>query len=66
MIGFGVGGVLMGRLSDRFGIIVPVLIGAVALGAGYVAGGDGQQPVAVRARLRLLIGVRQPPRPSCR
>jgi MFS family permease len=35
-IGFGVGGVLMGRVSDRFGIIVPVLIGAGALGAGYV------------------------------
>jgi MFS family permease len=25
MIGFGVGGILMGRLSDRFGVIVPVL-----------------------------------------
>jgi MFS family permease len=35
-IGFGVGGVLMGRVSDRFGIIVPVLIGACALGIGYV------------------------------
>jgi MFS family permease len=30
MIGFGVGGILMGRLSDRFGVIVPVLIGACA------------------------------------
>lgn len=35
-IGFGVGGVLMGRVSDRFGIVVPVLCGAVALGVGYV------------------------------
>ncbi len=34
-IGFGVGGVLMGRVSDRFGIVVPVLMGAVSLGAGY-------------------------------
>jgi hypothetical protein len=27
-IGFGVGGVVMGRLSDRVGIVAPVLIGA--------------------------------------
>jgi MFS family permease len=39
MLGFGIGGVLMGRLSDRFGVIVPVLIGALGLGAGYVASG---------------------------
>ncbi|MFP5406815.1 MAG: MFS transporter, partial [Gammaproteobacteria bacterium] len=36
MIGFGIGGILMGRLSDRFGIVVPVAIGAVALAAGFV------------------------------
>ena len=39
MIGFGVGGVLMGRLSDRFGVVVPVLIGAAGLAAGYIAAG---------------------------
>ena len=36
MICFGFGGILMGRLSDRFGIMVPVVGGAVCLGAGYV------------------------------
>jgi len=40
MVGFGLGGVLMGRLSDRFGVIVPVLIGAVFLSAGFVAAGS--------------------------
>ncbi len=35
MIGFGVGGIVMGKLADRFGVMVPVLIGAVGLGAGY-------------------------------
>lgn len=35
MIGFGVGGVLMGRLADRFGVMVPLLIGAVGLGLGF-------------------------------
>jgi len=39
MVGFGLGGVLMGRLSDRFGVIVPVLIGATSLGLGFVAAG---------------------------
>ena len=36
MIGMGVGGVLMGRLADRFGVMVPLLVGGLALGAGYV------------------------------
>ncbi|MEN9538645.1 MAG: hypothetical protein RLZZ126_880, partial [Pseudomonadota bacterium] len=39
MVGFGVGGVLMGRLADRFGVMVPVLIGTTGLGVGYVAAG---------------------------
>jgi MFS family permease len=36
MLGFGVGGILMGRLADRLGIIVPTVLGAIALAAGYV------------------------------
>ena len=39
MIGFGLGGVLMGRLADRFGVVTPVVIGAIGLGAGFVAAG---------------------------
>jgi len=39
MIGFGVGGILMGRLADRFGVMVPLLIGAVSLCIGFVASG---------------------------
>src|SRR5882724_9089588 len=35
MICFGFGGILMGRLSDRFGIIAPVAVGAIFLGLGY-------------------------------
>ncbi|MEZ5844167.1 MAG: MFS transporter [Hyphomicrobiaceae bacterium] len=37
MLGFALGGVLMGRVVDRFGIVPPVIGGAVALAAGYVA-----------------------------
>jgi MFS family permease len=36
MIGFGVGGVIMGRLADRKGILLPLMIGAATLGAGYI------------------------------
>src|SRR5206468_9138907 len=40
MIGFGLSGVLMGRLSDRFGIIVPVVLGTLTMALGYVAAGS--------------------------
>lgn len=36
MICFGLAGIGMGRLSDRFGIMVPVALGTVLLAAGYV------------------------------
>ena len=39
MIGFALGGVLAGRVADRFGITASVIGGAALLGAGYVAGG---------------------------
>jgi MFS family permease len=37
MVGFACGGVAMGRLSDRFGLLVPTVCGAVALGTGFIA-----------------------------
>jgi MFS family permease len=39
MIGFGLGGIVTGRLSDRFGIVLPGACGALALGLGYVLSG---------------------------
>ncbi len=39
MIGFALGGVLMGRLADRFGIMVPMFIGAIMLGVGFISAG---------------------------
>jgi MFS family permease len=36
MIGFGLGGLLAGRIADRFGIMVPMIGGAVCLGTGFV------------------------------
>jgi len=37
MIAFAIGGVVMGRLADRFGIVVPLLISSAMLGAGFLA-----------------------------
>jgi MFS family permease len=34
MIGFGFGGVMMGRLMDRFGIFVPLVLGSCGLSLG--------------------------------
>jgi MFS family permease len=39
MVGFGLGGILMGKLADRHGVIVPLLIGAGGLAAGFVGAG---------------------------
>src|SRR5947209_8408577 len=39
MIGFGLGGVMMGKLADRFGVFVAVMVGATGLGAGFIAAG---------------------------
>ncbi|MCC6471687.1 MAG: MFS transporter, partial [Alphaproteobacteria bacterium] len=37
MIGFALGAMLMGRVADRFGIMVPLAIGAISLSVGYLA-----------------------------
>ncbi|MFO1035145.1 MAG: MFS transporter [Hyphomicrobiales bacterium] len=37
MIGFGLGGTMMGRVADRFGIWVPMFFGSIALGIGFFA-----------------------------
>jgi MFS family permease len=39
LTGFAFGGALMGRLADRFGIVVPVSVGAVMLSVAYVVAG---------------------------
>ena len=42
MIGYAAGGVMMGRFADRFGVGRPILVGAFALGLGYIAAGLAQ------------------------
>jgi MFS family permease len=57
MLGFGVGGVLMGRLADRFGILVPLTLGAIALGLGYLAVGQSTNVTQVAFAHGFLIGL---------
>ncbi|MFN3891607.1 MAG: MFS transporter [Beijerinckiaceae bacterium] len=55
MVGFAFGGVLNGRLADRFGILVPLLIGAAALTAGYFAAANATT-LAIYALAQALVG----------
>ena len=57
MIGFGLGGILMGRLADRFGVLVPVGLGALGLGAGFIAAGLAPNLWLFCAAQGLLIGL---------
>jgi MFS family permease len=56
MIFFVVGQVLMGRLADRSGVIVPVMFGAAALALGYIAASFATSLGQVIAAYGLLIG----------
>jgi len=57
MIGFGVGGIAMGWLADRFGIAVPIVIGGLGLGLGFVAAGSAPGLMAFALAQGLLIGL---------
>jgi MFS family permease len=57
MICFGFGGIFMGRLSDRFGIVVPVVGGAVCLGVGYVVASQATSLWQFTLVQGLLVGV---------
>ena len=57
MIGFGLGGILMGRLSDRFGVMVPVLTGSLGLGAGFIAAGSAASLWQFNLAQGLLMGL---------
>ena len=56
MVGFGLGGILMGRLADRFGVMLPALISGVALGIGFVAAGSAGSLWQFSLAQGLLIG----------
>src|SRR5580658_6461377 len=55
MVGFAVGGVVMGRLLDRAGILWPIAAGAIALSLGYLAAGSAGN-LGVFALAHAVIG----------
>ncbi|CAA2102161.1 MFS transporter [Variovorax paradoxus] len=57
MLGFGFGGVLMGKLADRVGVMWPLLMGSVFLGVGYVATGLSGGIVSFTVVQALLVGL---------
>lgn len=58
LIGFGLGGILMGRWADRFGVLPVLLGGAVGIGLGFMlaamAGGLGSFSLAHGVLIGLL------------
>jgi MFS family permease len=57
MIGFGLSGILLGKLSDRRGIVPALLLGTLALVAGYVAAWSAGSIWQFALAQGLLIGV---------
>jgi MFS family permease len=56
-ISFGFGGVLMGRLADRFGVAWPAGVSTVLLGLGYVAAAGAPSLLTFALAHALLIGI---------
>jgi MFS family permease len=57
MIGFGFSGILLGRLSDLRGIVLPVVLGTIALALGYAAAWSATSLWQFALAQGLLIGV---------
>jgi MFS family permease len=57
MIGFGLSSIVMGRLSDRFGIMIPVIIGAFSQALGFAVAGSAASLWQYAFAQGLLIGV---------
>ena len=54
MLGFAFGGIVMGRLQDRFGILVPGCLGAGTLALGFVAASVAHGLMAFAASYGLI------------
>ncbi len=55
-VGFAFGGFAMGRVADRFGIVVPISISALSLGAGFILAALSQSYWQLLLVQGLLIG----------
>ncbi len=57
MIGLGFGSILVGRISDRIGIMLPVLFGATCLSAGYILASKASSLGQYTAAYGLIVGL---------
>ena len=57
MICYGLGGILTGRLADRFGVVVPVAGAALTLGLGYAVASQATSLWLFILAQGLLVGV---------
>ena len=57
MIGFGVGGVLMGRIADRFGVATTVWVGAVGITGGFLWAGSADSLLSFALAHGLMLGL---------
>ena len=56
MLGWGIGGIWMGRLSDRYSITIPITIGSVAIGAGFIAAAQADSLLMFALANGIFIG----------
>ncbi|MES2991702.1 MAG: MFS transporter [Pseudomonadota bacterium] len=56
MVGFGLGGVAMGKLADRFGVMRVMLIGAFGIGSGFIVAGLSGSLIGFALAHGLLLG----------
>ncbi len=55
MVGFGLGGILFGRVVDRYGVFWPLVVSSIALGLSFVQAGLSQTILSINVS-HLLIG----------
>ncbi|HST01680.1 MAG TPA: MFS transporter [Usitatibacter sp.] len=57
MVGMGVGGIFMGRLADRFGMMPPLVLGGLGIAAGFAIAGSASSLVTFNVAHGLLVGL---------
>jgi MFS family permease len=57
MLGFSVGSVLMGRMTDRYGAMPPAFVGGIMLALGYIGSGLAPSLLVFALAHGLLIGL---------
>ncbi len=57
MVGFGFGTILMGRVADRVGIIIPIIASAICLSLGFIVAGFAPSLLWFAIAHGVLIGV---------